>query len=163
MKRTVSLGSQSIDLDASMGWLYVYREQYGRDILPTLMPLLDAGLTFIAGIYDGEKEIDDIFKDIDIDEIDMALLKLSGAEVTMITDIAWAMAKNEDDSVGKPKDWVNQFDMFPMDVVIPEIIELVLKTSVSEKNSRSLLEKLEKIRTKRSTLPRSQQPALQED
>ena len=53
-------------------------------------------------------------------------------------NIVWAMAKNADDSVPEPKKWFNQFEVFPMDELVPAVGELLYKGMISSKNSTRL-------------------------
>lgn len=42
MKRTFDFEGIPVELNSSMGWFLIYREQFGHDILPDLMPAIDA-------------------------------------------------------------------------------------------------------------------------
>ena len=35
---------KTLKIDSSVGWIIKYREQFGRDILPELLPLISAGV-----------------------------------------------------------------------------------------------------------------------
>ena len=59
MKKTILIEDQPIEINSSLGWLFCYREQFGHDILPDLLPLLDAALGALANMYEelcGEAE-----------------------------------------------------------------------------------------------------------
>ena len=146
MKKVITVENQSIEVNSSMGWLFVYREQFGHDILPDILPLLDASLEALAEIY-AMGDDDTILGKIDEGTIEKIMIPLSGLEVTTIVNCFWAMAKNADSSIPEPKTWVNQFDVLPLDVLAVELFSLILESSVSTKNSQSLLEKVKEIRS----------------
>ncbi|MFA6816537.1 MAG: hypothetical protein WCS73_09620 [Lentisphaeria bacterium] len=134
--------NHSIELNSSMGWLFIYREQFGRDILPDLLPALETILELLKSCVkdisaDGTGTID--FSAIDDDTISSAIIALSGAEIVTVLNIAWAMAKNADKSTGTPEEWADQFDCFPLDLILPEIMKIVISSSISSKNAKRLL------------------------
>ena len=43
MEKKIKLDSKtSITLNNNVGWLFLYKDQFGRDIVPTLVPVLNA-------------------------------------------------------------------------------------------------------------------------
>ena len=38
-------------LDNNVGWLFIYKDQFGHDIVPSLVPVLNAGIDLVFGIY----------------------------------------------------------------------------------------------------------------
>lgn len=158
MIKTVKFSEDhSVELNGSMGWLFVYRAQFGRDILPELMPVIEAFMNIVVealsskefeGIENvdiGDLSVEDIFKRLDSDVIGEALATLSGIELMTVIRIAWAMAKNADRKTEPPEKWANKFEVFPLDEIIPEIFSLILESSISTKNSQSLLGMIGKL------------------
>lgn len=141
MKKEIKIGESTIELNSSAGWFYDYREQFGHDIMPDLLPILEGLLGTLAELTDGE---DLILTDEIVGKIIDAL---ATAEITTIFNITWAMAHNADDNIEPPRKWANKFDTFPMDEVVPELVTLVLKSSVSSKNLKSLLEKTKRAKS----------------
>lgn len=124
-----------------------YRDQFGKDIVPALMPILASLMEGISSIF-AESGSDEISREDIADavqgrsmEILMPLFQVEFVDI--IINVTWSMAKAADEDVEPPKKWVRQFDEFPLDVVVPEIYELVLKGFVSSKN----LKRLKKIGT----------------
>lgn len=146
MKKEIKIGEQDVELNSSAGWFYDYREQFGHDIMPDLLPILEGLLGTLAELnVDGAEEI------MLTDEIVGKIIDaLATAEITTVFNIAWAMAHNADDKIKSPKEWANDFENFPMDEVVPELITLALESSVSSKNAKSLLNKMEQIKTSAS-------------
>lgn len=145
-----TIENQSVVLDSSTGWLFVYRDYFGRDILPDLLPALEAVLHTISnavGVLEGDK-IEDIIKALASDEvIDGLFIDLTGAELTTILNIFWSMAKNEDASVEEPDKFFKKFDVFPIDEILPKMFAQIVNSCISSKNLDSLKAKRPYLQT----------------
>lgn len=126
----------SVEMSSNIGWLLTYRSQFGKDILPDLMPVIESLVTLAASLFDGSAEItaDEVIAKIDRDALSDLYLSLSNLEFTTIINIAWALAKTADDSIPAPEEWVKQFDVFPFDTLIIEMFKMIAESSVSTKN-----------------------------
>lgn len=158
MESTIRIGEQDVRLNNRAGWTITYRDQFGRDIVPTLMPLFASGLDIISGLIketgktgNGDVTLEDILSITDGDALINAFVHMSGFEFVEILNITWAMAKEADDSIPDPKTWVRQFEAFPLDVVVPEVVSLAFKGMCSSKN-------LERLRTIKESLTTKPQP-----
>lgn len=167
MKRTLVLNEHPIEVDPSMGWLYVYRREFEHDILPDLLPLLES---VIAGTSDvlvkmiengkGDKSLSasQLMELMNSDSIIEAIITMAKMELITLLNILWAMRKNAVPETPDPEKFVNSFDRMPLfDELAPALFYMILDSSVSIKNSRSLLEKIETAMPSISTLLPSQQ------
>ena len=57
------------------------------------------------------------------------------------------MAKAADETIDPPRKWVRQFDAFPLDEIVPEVGELMLKGFASSKNLERLRTMLGRLKT----------------
>lgn len=149
MIKTIEFEGQKVELNTSAGWLFVYRNRFGHDIFPDLMPIIESIVSAIATMLEsGKAEITpDNMKDLmNDDTITDAFIKLAGMEITTVYQVLWAMAYNADKGIGGPEDFFNSFEKFPLDVVIPELFTAIVESSVSSKNGERLLNGLKKIR-----------------
>lgn len=141
MEKKIKIDNKtSITVNNNIGWLFVYKDQFGRDIVPSLVPALNAGIDLVFGIY---KELGGEFSREKIMQIDPAALTdaiyaSAGIEAVDLLNIVWALAKNADDEIPEPREWVRQFETFPLDVIAPAVFELVFKSMVSTKNLKRL-------------------------
>lgn len=143
MIKTISINEeQEITLSNNVGWLLVYKDQFGQDIVPSLIPILNAGIDLVYSIYTttGGKLDKDTIAKLDTDVIEAAIYKLAGFEMVDFLNVVWAMAKNADDKIPEPRKWLNQFEVFPMDLMVPAVFDLLYKGMVSSKNSKRLQE-----------------------
>lgn len=142
--------NEKIKLNASLGWVLRYRAQFGHDILPDLLPMLESGLVLVGGAMDESGELE-WRKLLDSDTVSSAMISFAGAEFTTALNIIWAMAKNADESIPAPFDWANQFENFPLDKIVPEVLDALISTVVSEKNRKRLGKLVKKNQPKAST------------
>lgn len=143
MENTINIGSTPVKLNNNVGWVLAYRDQFGRDIIPSIMPLLAGILDVISGVIAETGKTKDVTaKDIlavvDGDRLMDAAIHFSGLEMSDFIHVVWALAKCADSDIPEPKEWIRQFDVFPLDVIVPEVVRLIGKGLVSSKNLKRL-------------------------
>lgn len=160
MEKTIKIGEKDVRLSNNIGWALIYRDQFGRDIIPTIMPMLAGLLDMLGGLLRNGKTdsltMEDLAELMDGDELMNAYVHLSGLEFADFINITWALAKCADDSIPEPTMWVRQFEEFPVDVIGPAVFSLVLKGVMSSKNWKRLTSLKDKIQPLKSTLSSSQ-------
>lgn len=139
MEKIIKIDNKEVKLNNNVSWTLAYRDQFGTDIVPTLMPLIAAAMDVISGIFNEigtgkEIGVDDIAKVLDGDRIVDIVAHLSAVEFTDFVNITWALAKCADDDIPEPRTWLRQFDEFPLDIIVPAVAELVVKGMISSKN-----------------------------
>ena len=143
MEKTIKIGNEEVRLTSNMTWAMIYRDQFGRDIIPTIMPMLAAVADIISGLFRSAEnpqklEISDVLKSLDGDSLIDAVVHLSSLEFVDLINITWAMAKACDDSIPDPMTWVRGLDGFYVDEIAPEVFKLICSGSVSSKNLKRL-------------------------
>lgn len=167
MEKTIKIGKKRVKLNNNVSWAIVYRDQFGRDIIPTIMPLFASALDIISGIINetgktDDIELTDLAKLADGDSLINAAIHLGGFEFTDLICITWALAKCADEDIPAPREWIEQFETFPVDVVAPEVFSLIFKGVVSSKNLKRL-EDLKKRIQPTSISTQSSSPDSNED
>lgn len=131
----------------------VYRSQFGHDIMPTIIPLVASAIDLVKGVVstaeDGTVSVEDLLSLTDDETFFNALVHLSGFEMVELVNIMWALAKTADNSIDEPERWVSQFDVFPLDDIVPEVFNLITMGVVSSKNWT----RLKGLRTKLTIQP----------
>lgn len=131
MRKTIKINSKkSIKINTSWNWAYIYQEYFGHDIIPDLVPIIDAFLKTFTGLVNG-------------DEIDEDNFDLYGLEITTLTNVVWALAKNADEDTPDLKEWLDSFDEFPLDIIVPEVLDALATSMVSRKKAKLLQEQIE--------------------
>ena len=160
MEKIIKIGKQEVRLNNNVAWTMEYRDQFGKDIVPVLMPVIASALEGISAIVaeTGKTEINavDIADALEGRAMEVLLPMFQVEFVDVIINVTWAMAKAADENIEPPKRWVRQFEEFPLDVVFPAVYELVVKGFVSSKN----LKRLKKIAVSLKTLQPSHSTTL---
>ena len=143
MEKTIKIGKKDVRLNNNIGWAIAYKDQFGRDIIPTLMPLLAGAMDLFSGLVNETGKTDsinvaDLAKIADGDALINAAVHLGGLEFVDFINITWSLAKCADEEIPEPKQWIKQFDTFPVDIVGPAVLELIFKGVVSSKNLKRL-------------------------
>lgn len=149
MEKTIKIGNQSVRLNNNIGWALAYRDQFGRDIIPTIMPMLAGAMDILSGLINETGKTDnigleDLAKLADGEALLNAAIHLGALEFVDFINITWALAKAADEDIPEPGEWVKQFNSFPLDIVGPAVFGLIVKGVVSSKN----LKRLEDLRGK---------------
>lgn len=152
MQKLITLeNGQEILLDGNLTWTMEYQNQFGHDIVPDLMPALRAAFELITAIFRDRTEINnaqEVIAALGNGNAQDALIELSGLQATDMIHIIWALAKCADEDIAPPRQWIRQFDVFPLDKIIPEAFGLIVDSSVSLKNSTSLREGMKSAQAK---------------
>lgn len=146
MVKTIKIDKDtSLTLSNNLGWVISYKNQFGHDILPDIMPIVSAITSVIGEIARNEsKDVYEMIRTLDHDTVQNALLELCAIQFTDFIHLVWAMAKANDKDIAGPDTWVEQFDSFPIDLIAPAVFELLTKGLISSKNLKSLREKAPK-------------------
>ena len=149
MIKTIKLNKDTeLTLSNSLAWAMIYKDQFGHDIVPDVMPIVSAITKLFGELqkYSGQ-DMTEIIKNLDGDILQSAMIELCAVQFTDFVNLVWAMAKANDDDIETPEKWVRQFDTFPLDLIAPAVFELLLKGLISSKNLKSLREKPKAIST----------------
>lgn len=119
-----------------------YRDQFNKDIVPAIMPLIASVMEGVSSVLAEAgtdiKDVKAIASAIEGRSMDILLPVFQVEFVDTIINVVWAMAKAANENIEPPKRWVRQFDEFPLDVIVPEVFELIFKGFVSSKNLERL-------------------------
>lgn len=168
MEKIIKIGNKEVRLNNNVAWTMEYRDQFGKDIVPALMPVLasivEGVSTIVSESGGGTITAADIADAVQGRSMEVLLPLFQVEFVDTIINVTWAMAKAADEDIEPPKKWVRQFEEFPLDVVVPAVYELVLKGFVSSKNLERLKMasvSLKNLQPSRSTM--SSSPDSKED
>lgn len=182
MEKVIKIGNKEVTLSNNVAWTMEYRDQFGKDIVPALIPVLASMVEGVSTIVaesnnvvttreednttgvNGELNVLTIAKSLQGRALDILLPMFQVEFVDTIINVTWSMAKAADEKIAPPKQWVRQFEEFPLDVVGPAIYEMVLKGFVSSKNLKRLKKlgkDLKNLQPSHST--QSSSPASNED
>lgn len=140
MIKTIKISKdKELTLSNSLAWAMIYKDQFGHDIVPDIMPIVSAIAKLFGELQKNSgRDMTDLLKNLDSDILQSAMIELCAVQFTDFINLVWAMAKANDDDIETPEKWVRQFDTFPLDIIAPAVLELVAKGLISSKNLKSL-------------------------
>lgn len=153
MEKIINIEGVDLKLNNQVAWTMEYKDQFGKDIVPVIMPMISAiveGLASVISETDTNnltaKQISEAFQGRSME----ILLPMFQVEfVDIILNVTWALAKCADETIPEPKRWIRQFETFPLDVIVPEVYELVMQGFVSSKNWERLKDASAKLKVLR--------------
>ena len=142
MEKIINIEGVDLKLNNQVAWTMEYKDQFGKDIVPVIMPMISAIVEGLASVISETdttnltaKQISEAFQGRSME----ILLPMFQVEfVDIILNVTWALAKCADETIPEPKRWIRQFETFPLDVIVPEVYELVMQGFVSSKNLERL-------------------------
>lgn len=150
MKEQIKIGDVEVMLSNNIAWTMEYRDQFNKDVMESLMPILTSAVETVSTIItesgkDGDIDVYTIAEAIQGRAFDLTLPLSQLTFTDTVINIVWAMAKAADPNIDPPKQWVRQFETFPLDEVVPKVTQLVLKGFASSKNLERLSASLKKM------------------
>lgn len=153
MEKIINIEGVDLKLNNQVAWTMEYKDQFGKDIVPVIMPMISAIVEGLASVISESettnltaKQISEAFQGRSME----ILLPMFQVEfVDIIINVTWALAKCADETIPEPKRWIRQFDTFPLDVIVPEVYELVMQGFVSSKNWERLKDASGKLKVLR--------------
>ncbi|MBH8600522.1 hypothetical protein [Thermoactinomyces sp. CICC 23799] len=128
MEKTVTIDGKEVRLKATAALPIRYKSQFGRDFFSDILKLLK-----LFPLKD---------LDLDKDEVDQDALKyIDHVDFEVFYNLIWTMAKNADKSIPDPETWFDQFDMFSLEDVLPDLFELLEGVMGTKKKTRHQYQK----------------------
>lgn len=132
MEKTITIDNKEVRLKASASFALRYKAQFNKDILKTLLPLVDKLLPLFQQLNGQELDI----KTLNEGQLRMVLDACSMVEMEDIYNVIWTLAKTADKDIPEPILWLDDFDKFPLTDILPVAGELLLPSLFSTKESK---------------------------
>ena len=113
MIKTIKLNDEKeLTLSNNLAWATIYRDQFGHDIVPDVMPILSAVLRLINEVKD-YTDVNEIIKTVNFDTLQDTLIELCAFQFTDFINLVWAFAKANDENTEAPEKWVRSSACIP--------------------------------------------------
>lgn len=127
MEKTITIDSKPVRFRMNAAFTYAYKNQFGKDVLTIIMPLISEVLA----------NADEIFKknaqDIAPSDIAAVLEGVYSLEMIDIQNMIWTMAMLADDSIPEPQLWYGKFEEIAILDVAAELAPILISSLVSKK------------------------------
>lgn len=156
MEKIIKIGDKEVTLSNNVAWTMEYRDQFNKDVLEAIMPIATSLIETITTIInesgmDGEINIKSVSAALEGKSFDITLPLTQLGFTDSIVNVLWAMAKAADPTIEPPRQWVRQFETFPLDEIVPQVGEMVLSGFTSSKNLARLREMMQGLKPQPKT------------
>ena len=142
MKKVITIGDKEVTLSNGIAWALEYRDQFNEDPIQKHIPLVatigESIATVLSEIEGDTLTATNVSRALQGRVFELLIPLMQTELLDTIINVTWAMAKACDDTLPPPRQWIKQFDEFPLDVIIPEVYGLLVSGFVSTKNLKSL-------------------------
>lgn len=107
MEKVINIDGKQIKFKSNAATPLKYKAQFNKDFFSEILKLENTGKN---------KKNDSL-------EIDMEVLY----------NISWILAKTADPSIPTPIEWLERFEVFPLEEIIPELQELIISSLGTKK------------------------------
>ncbi|HDX9708484.1 TPA: hypothetical protein ROY21_000302 [Bacillus cereus] len=119
MEKTITIDGKQVRLKATAATVKRYKAQFRRNLFADLMGL--GAINALASSNGTEQPID--MSNVDMSKVDFEL----------IYDLTWLYAKTADPNIPDPMTWLDEFEEFPIEEIMPAVMELVQVTMGAKK------------------------------
>lgn len=131
MEKTIMIDGKAVPFKCTGGFLVRYKEMTGRD------PLQD-----IDRLSQAFKKIKSKEKTADITSASKTTeLDLSKVDSTVLFEVLWVLARTADHNVPSLLEWLDQFEVFPLNEIYIEIQDLLVSAFMTSKKAVDLNKK----------------------
>ena len=154
MEKIIKIGKQEVKLDNNAAWAMEYRDQFGKDILPVILPMGASIAEMLATVASSAEDLSvrSLAEAIEGRTMEILMPLFQVEMVDILINVTWAMAKVADESIDPPKKWIRQFDSFPIDVVAPAVYDMAMKGFISSKNQKRLKNAVKSLKSLQPSL-----------
>lgn len=140
MEKIIKIGKTEVKLNNNAAWCMEYRDQFGKDILPVILPMGASIAEMVASVAASAEDLSirSLAESIEGRTMEILMPIMQVEMVDILINVTWAMAKTADETIEPPKKWIRQFDSFPLDIVAPEVYDMAMKGFLSSKNRKRL-------------------------
>lgn len=143
MQKIINIDGRDVKFKASASFVYRYKQQFGKDLLTLVMPLIKSvleGLNVFFALQNSKgADMEALLSEVNISS---AIEKI---ELVDLFNVIWVMAKTANKDIADPVEWYDEFDVFPVFDVARELLDIFLPslfiTEESKKKLQAMIQK----------------------
>jgi len=114
MEKTIEIDGKKVRFKSTAATPLRYKSQFGKDYFSEILKLEK-----LSKVMDSKKMTD--------------AEKLANVDFELFYNIAWVFAKTSDSKIPEPLVWLDGFEVFPLDEILPELMDLMTSSMQSKK------------------------------
>lgn len=115
MEKTIEIDGKQVRFKSTAATPLRYKAQFGKDFFAELLKM--GAIERLENLEPGKVKREDI----------------DGLDFEVFYNIAWVMAKTADSNIPDPISWLDQFEVFPMMEIIPELQDMIIMSIQGKK------------------------------
>lgn len=140
MEKVIQIDGKNITFKANAAFPIIYKNQFGKDILTIIMPI-------ISDILKGADELLESKDGIKPSNLGELLENVYSLELNDVLNLVWTMAKIADDKIKEPIVWYSEFEEFPIFDVAKELMTVLIPSLITKKKLTKIMEIVKKKST----------------
>lgn len=121
MEKTITIDGKAVRLKATASFAVRYKQEFGTDVLLTITPFLNGIIKAITEKQKTEEAIQTVLENTE------------GFEIVDLYKIVYILAKTADKEIGDLNTWLDGFDTFPLNEVLPAVADVLIPSLFSTK------------------------------
>lgn len=105
MEKLLNIDGRPVRFKSTGAFLLRYKSQFKRDALKDIFRLMEG-----------------------VDTETGSLVSADALDLEVFFNLAWTLAKTADPSIPPPMEWLDSFEGFPLEEVLPEISDMLLSS-----------------------------------
>lgn len=137
MQKIINIDGRDVKFKASASFVYRYKQQFGKDLLTLVMPLIKSAIDALNIFYvmpSKETDMEALLSEVNISS---AIEKM---ELVDLFNVIWVMAKTANKDIADPVEWYDEFDVFPVFDVARELMDIFLPSLFITEESKKKLQ-----------------------
>lgn len=137
MQKIINIDGRDVKFKASASFVYRYKQQFGKDLLTLVMPLIKSAIDALNIFYvmpSKETDMEALLSEVNISS---AIEKM---ELVDLFNVIWVMAKTANRDIADPVEWYDEFDVFPVFDVARELMDIFLPSLFITEESKKKLQ-----------------------
>jgi hypothetical protein len=109
MEKILNIDGRQVKFKSTGAFLLRYKAQFHKDALKDIFKLIES-----------------------IDEETNEIINVDALDMEVFYNLVWVLAKTADPSLPPPLEWLDTFSEFPLNDIIPEVIDLITSSITSQ-------------------------------
>lgn len=114
MEKTIEIDGKQVRFKSTAATPLRYKSQFGKDYFSEILKLEK-----LSKVINSKKMTD--------------AEKVANVDFELFYNVSWVLAKTADNKIPEPLAWLDEFEVFPLEEIMPELMDLMLSSMQGKK------------------------------